>query len=315
MSKLSIKQCPHLARLGESACYLAMATCGALIRYVEHVHEKTFLPHSLRIRFHRNDSAVFLDMAALESLEVVSNAFGSRDIHGPNLNASLLSVIDNTTTRPGKRFLRSVLLEPSADLLTIQMRQEAVDEISNAEEMYFALVQALGSFPDLERALAALMAREHAQLRSKRGKQRAKKGVQNASSPEAEEEKEDDDDAELDDESEFAANIMLGRNVNAALPPSMALVQNVITIKTAIETIPHILIALREAESPLLRAFVDCFRDPASAELLKEIEDVIEAKATLSKDATKMRMQAVFAVKEGRDGMFHSSCFPKNRLH
>lgn len=234
-------------------------------------------------------------MAALEGLEVVANVCGSHDLQGQNSKVCLLTVMDKTKTRAGKRFLRRALLEPCAHLHTIQMRQQAVDELSEAEEMYFALCHALACFPDLERALAALMARENARLRSvapARTNPHDLNESQHMEESESEEEEED----------QRAVQAMLGRNANRVSPPSPALIHNVLIVKAALDAIPTILEAIQDSEAPLLVAFVDSLRNPAAAELRKQIVEVIDEQALPSRDAEKMRMQGAYAIRPGRDG-------------
>lgn len=144
--KLSNIKCTNLHNLGDSSCYLALACCGALIRYTEHIDEISFAPSSLRVRFRPNDEAVFLDISALEGLEIVNNARRRVGVGGKGSSDCLLRVMDKTKTRAGKRFLRRCLLEPSANLLTITMRQDAVDEMTNSEKLYFDVVAILTRF-------------------------------------------------------------------------------------------------------------------------------------------------------------------------
>lgn len=159
--RLSADQCPNLSASSTIPRYLALAATGALIKYVEHIQAVTFQPGTLRIALAPNDGSLFLDVSTIEMTELVRSSRGAVDgSFVKSSNDSLLSVIDKTKTRPGKRFLRRTLLEPPADLDTIVGRQRAVEELSSDEEHYFGICTALCSFPDLEAVLASLLTRE-----------------------------------------------------------------------------------------------------------------------------------------------------------
>lgn len=291
MEKLSNTRCPSLAKLGESACYLALASCGALIRYIEHVEELSFSPSSLRITFRPNDGVVFLDMNTLEALEIVSNAQAHLDDKGPQTKACLLRVMDKTKTRAGKRFLRRALLEPSADINNITMRQNAVKELSLSEELYFALIAAILRFPDLERSLAALMAKEHVRLRQSslnERRQQAEVEVEN-----------DSDNSDETQPLDFRTSI---RNKVDASPPSLALIRDVLNIKAALGTVPALLQAVERAKSPLLKAIAESMRNPGLSDMEAKINEVIDPEAIPAKEIGRMRMQGAFAIKKGTNG-------------
>ena len=287
---LSNQPCPTLARLGESSCYLALACCGALIRYVEHVEDLAIAPSSLRIRFQPNHRTVFLDMSTLEGLEVVSNARTMNGLHGPSPSLSLLSVLDNTKTRAGKRFLRRSLLEPCADITTITMRQDAVEELGNSEETYFALISVLSKFPDLERSMAALMTRENSRLRTVT--------LTNINDDNAQRSSDSDD---SDDDNVPPTPSRSGHSRFDTPPPSVSLIQNVLNVKLALHAVESILDAIQQSESPLLRAIAESMRSANLLSLRNEIAEVIDADAVPAKNVERMRMNGAFAVKEGRN--------------
>lgn len=302
--KLSSVSCPNLTNLGESTCYLALAACGALIRYVEHVDERSFIPGSLVIRLRPNDDAVFLDWSALEGLEVVTNSRASAGIGGVTDTACLLRVMDKTRTRSGKRFLRRALLEPCSELSTILMRQDAVEELSNGEELYFATVGALRRFPDLESTIASLMSKENARLRSIGQSRAESQGTKSGS-------KEDSDDWDSDENSDEGRSKGT-RKFFFSSPPSIRLIQDVLNVKAAIETIPALLETIRECQSSLLKAIAESMRSAAFAQVQKEIAEVIDPEALPAKQSEKMRMQGAHAVRFGRNGLFNI-LFSRNR--
>lgn len=297
VENLSNVRCPNLQNLGESSCYLALACCGALIRYVEHVDEIIFAPASLRIRYRPNETAIFLDMSTLEGLEVVANARQTVGVGNIAGGACLLRAMDKTKTRAGKRFLRRSLIEPSADRVTIATRQDTVDELSNSEQLYFGVIAILASFPDLEAAAASLMARENARLRTL--------GVSQLGQLEGETVGEDGTDSEEMDE---AVDARKAQSVlPSALPPSIALVHNVLVIKAALQKVAPLLEAIQGSTSPLMRALAESMRNGALSRLLKEIDDVVDPQALPVRESEKMRMQGAFAVQSGRNGGLRST--------
>lgn len=292
--KLSNVKCPNLHNLGESSCYLALACCGALIRYVEHTDEVSFAPSSLRIRYRPNDNVVILDMSALEGLEIVSNARQRVGVGGKGASDCLLRVMDKTKTRAGKRFLRRSLLEPNADMVDINMRQDAVGELTNSEEMYFALIAILARFPDLESATAALMARENARLRSIGY-------VGDARQTDSTSGEESNDST---DEGIVTSKAPFGDRLRFAYPPSIHLIQNILSIKAALQAVPPLLEAIEGSQSSLLKGVAERMRDPSLSSLQQEIDDVIDPQALPAKEVERMRMQGALAVHSGRNGMY-----------
>lgn len=293
--KLSSVRCPNLANRGDSTCYLALAACGALVRYVEHIDERSFPPASLVIRFRPNDHAVFLDWSTLEGLEVVQNARASAGVGGVNDTACLLRVMDKTKTRAGKRFLRRALLEPCAELVTISMRQDAVDELGNSENVYFAIIPVLAKFPDLENAIASLTSSENARLRSM-GQKRVQSRRDNESGEDSEHSTAEEDIPE--------DTKLVRRKLCISEPPSMRLIRDVLHVKAALETVVPLLEAIQVCRCALLKAIAESMRSAQFAHIQREIADVIDPEALPAKQAEKMRMQGAFAVQFGRNGKF-----------
>lgn len=291
--KLSTVKCPNLHNLGESPCYLALACCGALIRYAEHTNELSFAPSSLRIRYTPNNNVVILDMSALEGLEIVSNARQSVGIGGKGSSDCLLRVMDKTKTRAGKRFLRRSLLEPSADMVDINMRQDAAGELTDKEEMYFALIAILASFPDLESATAALMTRENARLRSIGY-------VGEATEKDSTSGEENNDST---DEDIVTDKAHLGNRLAFANPPSIHVIQNILSIKAALQAVPPLLEAIEGSQSSLLKGVAERMRSPSFSSLQQEIDDVIDPEALPVKEVQRMQLQGAFAVHSNRNGM------------
>lgn len=305
VERLSTERCSHLTNLGSSPYYLALASCGALVRYIEHTNNTLFVPGSLRITFKPNEGTLFLDIATMEGLELVQNG---RAPVGPMKGISQLEAMRKTKTRAGSRLLRRSLLEPPAELSTITLRQDSVAELSSKEEMYFNIVAVLSKFPDLERALSGLLARENTRARKlnigkKSGSEASRPGTVSTRGSSA-----------FGSRSGTATRTATGTPSSRALSrpvdfsaiddariPSITTVRNVIGIKSALDTLDEVLRVLDGVRSSLLRGISRSMRMAELSKLQEAIDEVIVPEAAPSKDVEHMRLQGAFAVRAGRD--------------
>ncbi|MBI5200465.1 MAG: DNA mismatch repair protein MutS [Elusimicrobia bacterium] len=93
-----------------------------------------------------------LDETAIRTLELVSSSTGSRKL-------SLWGVLDRCRTSMGSRRLRSWILHPSTDVLEIERRQNAVEELLDKAGARSELAEVLGEIADVERLLSRLATR------------------------------------------------------------------------------------------------------------------------------------------------------------
>lgn len=348
VNNLSISPCPNLKTLGMSNCYLTIASCGALIHYVGQSQQTTFPPSSMRIRLRPNHTKMFLDLNAIEGLELVTSMQGvcSNDV---GVKTDLFRVVDHTKTRAGKRLLRRDLLEPLAVRDIIKVRQEAVLAFVGSEAMHRAVVAALKNFPDLERSIATLLKSESMKLVSmcvrlrsleenssqvhdrhtfrSHGDQDA--NVNNSSA--------DEEHAQLDEDQEFTGSLshhqdsIDGTEDGSAVPtnegsmnsrhadgapvrPSDLLIQTLINVKTALSFVPNICNSITGTNSTLLGAICSKLRAIEYTNLYSDICSVIEEDAKPMKDIEAMHQQAAFAIKAGRIGKLCLSFFYNVRV-
>jgi DNA mismatch repair protein MutS len=132
--------CEHLQTqtlkgFGVDELSLATASAGALLEYLKNMN-KTSLKHIDKIALYTQDDHVFISPAAHYGLEL----------------ESLLSTIDLTATPMGRRALRFWLYHPLKDVGAIQLRQQAVRELSGN----LKLGEVLKNMPDLQKALSRL---------------------------------------------------------------------------------------------------------------------------------------------------------------
>ncbi len=116
---------------------------GALIGYIEST-QKGGLRHLRSFTCHTAGDAVVIDRASLRNLEIERAADGSR-------TASLVAVLDHTSTRMGSRLLRDWITAPSNQLEEIAERQRGVAELADDVDLLTAVTERLDGIPDLER--------------------------------------------------------------------------------------------------------------------------------------------------------------------
>ena len=123
---------------------LLVRAAGAVVAYVEEIRPGA-LDNILPPRIQRPDRVMALDSMTRRNLELVEPLM-------PDLSqASLLSVLDRTTTPMGARLLRSWVLRPLLDEDELWTRQAGVAELFEAPEELAGLSSALSRIRDLDR--------------------------------------------------------------------------------------------------------------------------------------------------------------------
>ncbi|MBV9503173.1 MAG: DNA mismatch repair protein MutS [Acidobacteriaceae bacterium] len=129
---------------------LATAAAGAVLHYLRET-QKSALGHLDRPAFYQRTGHMVLDAATVRNLELLEPLFA-----GESREATLIHVLDKTSTGMGGRLLRRRLLNPSCDREEIEERLDAVGELSGKVILRQELRKALGSIQDLERLLAKI---------------------------------------------------------------------------------------------------------------------------------------------------------------
>ncbi len=122
----------------------AIVAASALLSYVNET-QRTFVPHLKAPQPYRSEDFVWLDPQTQRNLELVNN------LTDGTASVSLLSVLDYTQTRMGKRRLRYWLLHPLVAVEKIHHRQEAIGALITHASLRTDLRIALASILDLER--------------------------------------------------------------------------------------------------------------------------------------------------------------------
>lgn len=123
---------------------LLVRAAGALVAYVEEIRPGA-LDNLLPPRIQRPDRVMALDSMTRRNLELVEPLMPDQS------QASLLSVLDRTTTPMGARLLRSWVLRPLLDEDELWTRQGGVAELFEAPEELAGLRTALSRIRDLDR--------------------------------------------------------------------------------------------------------------------------------------------------------------------
>jgi DNA mismatch repair protein MutS len=140
----------HFGLLSLDGCGLrgrpaAVCAAGAVLYYLRET-QRAALEHVDRPTFYDRAAGMVLDGVTVRNLELMEPLF-------PGEGATLIAVLDQTSTGMGGRLLRQRLLTPSLDLEEIEARLEAAggllgDTITRAE-----IRKQLGALMDLERLL------------------------------------------------------------------------------------------------------------------------------------------------------------------
>jgi DNA mismatch repair protein MutS len=129
---------------------LAAAAAGATLHYLRDTQKSAVGHLNIPAYFESRDS-MLLDSATVRNLELVEPLFA-----GESHTATLIHVLDKTSTGMGGRLLRRRVLSPSCDQAEIEARLDAVAELSSKVMVRGELRKILGSIQDLERLLARI---------------------------------------------------------------------------------------------------------------------------------------------------------------
>lgn len=131
--------------------YYALAAAASLMKYVEFIQNIMYAPGSLKVVFHGSENTTMIDASTAKNLELLQN------LRDPTSDITLYGILNYTKTPGGARLLRANILQPPSDLETITMRQDAVGELTEKEEVFYNLQTVIGQFPDVDHLLALLL--------------------------------------------------------------------------------------------------------------------------------------------------------------
>ena len=125
----------------------AISAAGAVLHYLRET-QRGGLEHLDGISFYQQQQWMILDWVTVRNLELVEPLFPGQT------DATLLAILDHTSTSMGARLLRSWLLRPSLDHATIEARLDAVEELKRETIARGELERTLSGVLDLERLLS-----------------------------------------------------------------------------------------------------------------------------------------------------------------
>ncbi|KAF2419048.1 DNA mismatch repair protein MutS [Tothia fuscella] len=131
--------------------YFAVCCFAAALKFIEFQLGKTFPLHSLRVKYEPTEGSMMIDLSTISSLELIQN------IQNPKSQHCLFGLLNETFTPMGARLLRSNILQPCTNEVTITTRYDAVEELTTKEDMFFAVRQALKPILDAEKLLTSLI--------------------------------------------------------------------------------------------------------------------------------------------------------------
>jgi len=139
-----------LAGFGCEDLTLAIGAAGALLQYARDT-QKGALPHLTALTRESRDDALVMDAATRRNLELDTSLSGRED-------ATLVGVIDRTTTTMGARELRRWVRRPLRDRATLAARYAAIADLIRSDG-YDGLQEILHGIGDVERVLARVALR------------------------------------------------------------------------------------------------------------------------------------------------------------
>ncbi|KAI7199787.1 hypothetical protein D0869_10288 [Hortaea werneckii] len=151
IQQLAFRDDVETIKTAVSGNYYSVCCFAAVLEYVELSLSKTFPQRSLRIKYEPSEGSMMIDLSTIRSLELVQN------LHSAKSKDCLFGLLNHTLTPMGSRLLRSSIMQPLTNSETLNIRYEALEELSTKEEMFFAVRQALKPFLDGDRVLTQLI--------------------------------------------------------------------------------------------------------------------------------------------------------------
>ncbi len=122
---------------------LAVAAAGAILTYLDKMNP-ALLGLLIGLRTYATDTYMLLDAHTQRNLELLEGARGGA-------KGALLTVLDQTRTAMGGRLMRRVLTQPLLDLVELNRRYDALEELIDRPSLRARLGSLLDGLGDLER--------------------------------------------------------------------------------------------------------------------------------------------------------------------
>ena len=139
-----------LGQLGLTGHSAATVSAGTLLQTLLTL-QKNDLAHIRQLQYYTTGKFMELDLDARRNLELTET------LRSKEKKGTLLWVLDKTHTAMGGRLLRSWIEKPLLDVVEIQRRQTAVEELTGATLIRGELKEALKDVTDLERVMTRVV--------------------------------------------------------------------------------------------------------------------------------------------------------------
>lgn len=139
-----------LEGMGCATLPAAISSASAALEYATETQMRE-LGHVQTLKTYSSSEYMVLDAITLRNLEVV------RNVRGDGKEATLLKVLDETSTPMGSRILLKWLTKPLLDVDNINRRLDAVEEFSNNTMMRFDVRSHLSYVRDIERLVGRVV--------------------------------------------------------------------------------------------------------------------------------------------------------------
>ncbi|KAJ5721425.1 uncharacterized protein N7483_009359 [Penicillium malachiteum] len=151
LNRLSFPDDADSLKLALCGNYFAACCFAAVLKYVESELQRTFVSHSLRIKFEPSEGSMTIDLQTIVSLELIQN------LNNAKSRDSLYGLLNETLTPMGARLLRATILQPSVQRVKLTARYNAVEDLSTKEDMFVSVREALKGFIDADKVLSLVV--------------------------------------------------------------------------------------------------------------------------------------------------------------
>jgi DNA mismatch repair protein MSH4 len=128
----------------------ALCALAGVLKFMELNHNVWFSDRSLRFTYDSINGAMIIDPYTARHLELLSNQAGRKE-------HTLFGVLNHTKTVLGQRLLRSSIIQPLSDVVSIEARLDVVQELCNNSNLLHALREALKLVPDVDWMITELV--------------------------------------------------------------------------------------------------------------------------------------------------------------
>jgi DNA mismatch repair protein MSH4 len=151
VAQYALKEDLAKLKLSLAAKNFCLAALCAVFKHMQSKQKFALRDNTLNIQYQCCEGTMMMDCATARNLELASNALNRRS------KESLYGFLNHTLTRMGARMLRTNILQPLTDVATLEMRLDAVEELTSDEHTFHNIRVALKPITDLDRIIFSLV--------------------------------------------------------------------------------------------------------------------------------------------------------------